>query len=124
MLASLNPGVLEIYSRVDIIGILTEHGTSQRAVWIDREDEFNDYGPDNIAISTLQPKVYSSVGIEILGMAPSELCDVGFGALLEHMGVSGTCMIGSFHCWGNLRADRDEYGVARGIGLVEDQVYQ
>jgi hypothetical protein len=42
------------------------------------------------------------------GMAPSELWDAGVGALLERMGVSGTCMIGSFHCWGNLRAGRDE----------------
>jgi hypothetical protein len=108
MLASLNPGVLELYSRDDIIGVLPEYGTPQEAVWVDREAEFSDHGQDNIAISTLRPEVYSSVGIEILGMAPSELCDAGFGALLERMGVSGTCMIGSFHCWGNLRADRDE----------------
>jgi hypothetical protein len=41
-------------------------------------------------------------------MAPSELCDVGFGALLECMGVSRTFVIGSFHCWGNLRVHGDE----------------
>jgi hypothetical protein len=69
------------------------------------EVEFSDYGPDNISISTLRQEVYSS---KILGMAPLELCDAGFSALLERMGVSGTCMIGSFHCWGNLRAGRDE----------------
>jgi hypothetical protein len=42
------------------------------------------------------------------GMAPSELWDARVGALLEHKGVLGTKMIGSFHCWGNLRAGRDE----------------
>jgi hypothetical protein len=77
-------------------------------VWVDREVEFSDRGQDNITISTLQPEVYSSVGIEILGMAPSELCDAVFGTLLECMGVSGTCVIGSFHCWGDLRAYLDE----------------
>jgi hypothetical protein len=77
-------------------------------VWVDKEAKFSDRGQDNIDLSTLRSKFYSSVGTEILGMAPSELCDAGFGALLERMGVSGTCMIGSFHCWGNLREDRDE----------------
>jgi hypothetical protein len=99
------PVVLEIYSRDDIIGILPEHGTSQIAVWIDMEAELSDYGLDNKAISTLRLEVYSS---EILGMAPSKLCDAGFSSLLECMEVSGTCMIGSFHYWGKLRADLDE----------------
>jgi hypothetical protein len=70
--------------------------------------EFSDHGHDSIAISTLQSEVYNSVGTKINGMAPSELCDVVFGALLEHMGISGTFMIDSFHCWGNLRSDEDE----------------
>jgi hypothetical protein len=102
------PSVLELYSRVDIIGILLEYGTQQAAVWVDKEVEFSDHGQDNIAISTLQPEIYSSAGTEICGMAQSELFDAGFGALLERMGVSGTLMIDSFHCWGNLRADGDE----------------
>jgi hypothetical protein len=46
-----------------------------------------------------------------MGMRPSELCDVVFGSLLEHMRVSRTCMIYSFHCWGNLRASQDEYSL-------------
>jgi hypothetical protein len=100
MLASLDPGALEIYSRADIIGILLEHGTSQEVVWVGREAEFSDHGQYNIAINTLWPKVYSSVGLKILVMALSELCDAGFGALLENMGVSGACMISSFHFGG------------------------
>jgi hypothetical protein len=88
-----------------------EHGTPQTAVWIDREAEFSDYGQDNMTINILRPEVYSFVGTEILGMRPSELCDAGFGALLERMRVSETCMIDSFHCWGNLRASRDEYAL-------------
>jgi hypothetical protein len=111
MLASLDPGALEIYSRADIIGILLEHGTPQEAVWIGREAEFSDYGQDNMTINILRPEVYSFVGTEILGMRPSELCDAGFGALLERMRVSETCMIDSFHCWGNLRASQDEYAL-------------
>jgi hypothetical protein len=109
MLASLDPGALEIYSRDDIIEILLEHETRQVATWIGREAEFSDYGQDNMTINILRPEVYSFVGTEILGMAPSELCDAGFGALLERMRVSETCMIGSFHCLGNLRASQDEY---------------
>jgi hypothetical protein len=88
-----------------------EHGTPQTTVWIDREAEFSDYGQDNMTINILRPEVYSFVGTEILGMRPSELCDAGFGALLERMRVSETCMIDSFHCWGNLRAIRDEYAL-------------
>jgi hypothetical protein len=61
--------------------------------------------------SILRPEVYSFVGTEILGMRPLELCDVGFGALLERIRVSKTCMIDSFHYWGNLRASRDEYAL-------------
>jgi hypothetical protein len=75
---------------------------------VGREAESSDHGQDNIAISTLRLEVYSSVGTGICGMALSKLVDVGFGILLEHMGVSGTFMIGSFHCWGNLRSDGDE----------------
>jgi hypothetical protein len=97
-----------------------EHGTPQTAVWIDREAEFSDYGQDSI----LRPEVYSFVGTKILGMRPSELCDAGFGALLERMRVSETCMIDSFHYWENLRASRAEYAVAGWISLVEDQIYQ
>jgi hypothetical protein len=41
-------------------------------------------------------------------MVPSKLFDAGFNSLLECMGFSGTCMIGSFHCWGIWREDRDE----------------
>jgi hypothetical protein len=44
MLEYLDPSVLELYSRVDIIGILSEYGTSQKVVWIDREAEFSDHG--------------------------------------------------------------------------------
>ena len=44
MLASLDRVVLELYSRVDIIGILSEYGTSQKVAWIDREAEFSDHG--------------------------------------------------------------------------------
>jgi hypothetical protein len=44
----------------------------------------------------------------ICGMAQSKLFDTGFGALLEHMGVSETLVIDSFHCWGDLREDGDE----------------
>jgi len=55
MLSSLNLGVLELYSRDDIIGVLPEYGTPQEAVWVDREAEFSDHGQDNIAISTLRP---------------------------------------------------------------------
>ena len=40
-------------------------------------------------------------------MAQSELFDAGFGTLPEHMGVSGTLMIESFHGWGDLSADGD-----------------
>jgi hypothetical protein len=109
MLDSLDPGALEIYSRDDIIEILLEHETLQVAVWIGREAEFSDYGQDNMTISILRQEVYSFVGTEILGMTPSELCDAGFGDLLEHMKVSKTCMIGSFHCLGKLRASQDEY---------------
>jgi hypothetical protein len=109
MLASLNHGVLELYSRVDVIGVLSEYGTPQAIMWVGREAKFNDYGQDNMAISILWPEVYSFVDIEIHGMAPSKLCDAGFSALLERMGVSGTFMIGSFHCWGNLRSNGDEY---------------
>jgi hypothetical protein len=109
VLASLDPGALEIYSRDDIIEILLEHETLQVEMWIGREVEFSDYGQGNMTISILRPKVYNFVGIEILGMTPSELCDVGFGALLERMRVLETCMIGSFHCLGNLRASQDEY---------------
>ena len=108
MLASLDPGVLELYSRADIIEIWPKYGTPQEAMWVDKEAKFSDLGQDNIAISTFWLEVYSSAGTKICGMAQSELFDVGFGALLEHMGVSGTCMIGSFLCWGNLRVDRDE----------------
>jgi hypothetical protein len=108
MLAFLDPGALEIYSRADIIGIFPEHGAPQTTVWIDREAEFSYHGQDNIAINAFRSEVYNLVGIRILGMAPSKLCDAGFDALLERMGVSGTCMIGSFNCWGNLRVDRDE----------------
>jgi hypothetical protein len=68
MLASLNPGVLEIYSRAGIIGVLQEYGTPQAAVWINREVEFSDHGQDNIAIRTLRQEVYSSTGTKILGM--------------------------------------------------------
>jgi hypothetical protein len=117
MLASLDPGVLELYSRADIIGILSEYGTPQATVWVGREVEFSDHGQDNIAIRTLRLEVYSLAGIEICGMALSELFDAGFGALLEHMGVSGTFMIGSFHCWGNLRSDGDETLCGR-MGLL------
>ena len=108
MLEFLNPSVLELYSRVDIIGILSEYGTPQAAVWVGREAEFSDHGQDNIAINTLRAKVYNLVGTEIHGMAQSKLFDAGFGALLERMGVSGTLMIDSFHCWENLRADGGE----------------
>jgi hypothetical protein len=108
MLASHDPGALETYSRADFIGILLEHGTPQASVWVGREVEFRDHGLDNIAISILQSEDHSLVGIEMYGMAPSELWDAGVGALLERMGVSGTCMIGFFHCWGNLRAGQDE----------------
>jgi hypothetical protein len=77
MLASLDPGVLELYSRVDIIGILPEHGTPQEVVWVGREVEFSDHGQDIIAISTLQPQVYILVGTEIHGTKQSDLFDVG-----------------------------------------------
>ena len=53
MLASLDPGVLELYSRVDIIGILSEYGTLEATVWVGKEAEFRDHGHDIIAISTL-----------------------------------------------------------------------
>jgi hypothetical protein len=111
MLASLDPRALEIYSRADIIGLLREHGTSQAVVWISKEDDLSDYGQDNMTIIILWPKVYSFVGTEIHGMTSSELCDVGFGALLENMRVSGTCTIDSFHCWRNLKASQDEYAL-------------
>jgi hypothetical protein len=62
MLASLDPGILNLYSRVDIIGILLEYGTPQAAMWVGREAEFIDHGQDSIAISTLRLEVYSSVG--------------------------------------------------------------
>ena len=88
-----------------------EHGTLQTTMWIDREAAFSDYGHDNMTTGILRPKVYSFVGIKILVMRPSELCDAGFGALLEHMRVSETCMIDSFHYWGNLRASRVEYAL-------------
>jgi hypothetical protein len=88
MLASLNPSVLELYSRVDIIGILSEYGTPQVAVWVGREAEFSDHGQDNIVINTLWLEVYSSTGTEICGMAILELFDAGFGILPERMGVS------------------------------------
>ena len=42
MLASLNLGVLELYNRADIIGVLPEYETSQATVWVDREAEFSD----------------------------------------------------------------------------------
>jgi len=76
---------------------------------VGREVNFSAHGQDIITISTLQLEVYSLVGIEICGMALLELFDVGFSALLEDMGVLGTFMIASFHCWGNLRSDGDEY---------------
>jgi hypothetical protein len=58
MLASLDPGAIEIYSRADIIVLLREHGTPQAAVWIDREDEFSEYGQDSMNVSILRPEVY------------------------------------------------------------------
>jgi hypothetical protein len=75
MLASFNPRVLEISSRVDIIEILMEYGTLQETMWIGREAEFSDYGHDNMNINILRLEVYNFVGTEILRMTPSELCD-------------------------------------------------
>jgi hypothetical protein len=108
MLASLDFDALEIYSRDDIIEVLLEHGTPQAVVWVGREAEFSDHGKYIIAINVLWPKDHNLVGTEIYGVAPSKLCDAGFGALLEHMGFPGTFMMGSFHCWGNWRSDGDE----------------
>jgi hypothetical protein len=88
-----------------------EHGTPQTAVWIDREVEFSDYGHDSMTISILWLGVYSFVGTKIICLRPSKLCDARFGALLGHMRVSETCMIDSFHFWGNLRASQDEYAL-------------
>jgi hypothetical protein len=107
MVASHDPGALETYSRDDFIGILLEHETWQATVWVGREDEFRDIALDSIAISILQSEDHILVGTEMYGMTPSKLWDAGVAALLERMGVSGTCMICSFHCWGNLRAGRD-----------------
>jgi hypothetical protein len=53
MLASLDPSVLELYSRDDVVEIFMEYGTPQQAVWVGREVEFNDHGQENIAINTL-----------------------------------------------------------------------
>jgi hypothetical protein len=75
-----------------------EHGTPHTTLWIDMVAKFNDYGQDIMTIDILRLEVYSFVGTEILGMRPSELCDAKFGALLERMRVSETCMIDSFHC--------------------------
>jgi hypothetical protein len=108
MLASLDPGALEIYSRDDIIGILLEYGTPQTTVWVGKEVEISDYGQENMAINIIHLEVYSFVGTEILGMTSSKLCDVGFGALIESRRVLWTFMIDSFHCLGNLRVGRDE----------------
>jgi hypothetical protein len=44
MLASLDPGALEIYSRTYIIGMLLEHGTPHATEWVGREVEFRDHG--------------------------------------------------------------------------------
>lgn len=97
MIASLDPGVLELYSRVDTIGIVPEYGTPQAAVGVGKEAEFSEHGEDKIAISTLRLEVYSSAGVEICGMALSELFDAGCGTLPERMGASRTLMIDSFH---------------------------
>jgi hypothetical protein len=37
MLAFCDPSVLDIYSRVDIIGILTKYGTPHEVLGVDRE---------------------------------------------------------------------------------------
>jgi hypothetical protein len=108
MLASLDFDALEIYSRDDIIEVLLEHGTPQATMWVGREAEFSDHGKYIIVINVLWPKDQNLVGTEIYGVAPSELCEVGFGALLEHMGFSEMFMMGSFHYWGNWRSDGDE----------------
>jgi hypothetical protein len=44
MLPSLNHGVLELYSRAAIIGVLSEYWALQAVVWVDREAEFSDRG--------------------------------------------------------------------------------
>ena len=54
MLTSLNPSVLDIYSRDEIIGILPKYGTQQEAVWVGKKAEFSNQGHDNIAIGTIR----------------------------------------------------------------------
>jgi hypothetical protein len=113
MLASLDPGELQIYSKDDITRILLEHETLQSTLWIGMEAKFSDYGKDIMIINILQPNLYIFVGTEILGMASSELYDARFGALIRRMRVSYTCMIDSFPCWANLRASQDEYALRK-----------
>ena len=90
MLTYLNPGVLEIYSRDDIIEILLEHETLQVAVCIGREAEFSDYGQDNMAISILRQEVYSCVGTKILGVITQFVARIKAYKIEGQTGVTGT----------------------------------